>query len=184
MTGVELPGAGALAQWRAEKDRYLGTARNSPLYGAESFEGLTYYPEDDAFRVRAAVIRPAEPEPVMLATSSGEDRLFLVYGEATFELEGERQRLTLFATPEAPDGPRLFVPFKDATSGGETYGAGRYLDPYLGDGGELILDFNYAYHPYCAYSEGYRCPFPPPQNRLSAAVRAGERLPDGGYPAS
>src|SRR5690606_30875324 len=104
---------------------------------------------------------------------------FLVFGEATFEVDGVEQRLTLFATPEAPDGPRLFVPFKDATSGHETYGAGRYLDARLDAAGELSLDFNYAYHPYCAYAEGYRCPFPPPQNRLGVALRAGERSADG-----
>ncbi len=129
--------------------------------------------------------RPASAEPVVLATSSGEERTFLNYGTAHFELEGELQSLVLYATPDAPDGPRLFVPFRDSTSGPETYGAGRYLDVMVdadGTGHEIVLDFNYAYHPYCAYAEGYSCPFPPNSNWLTRPVRAGERLP--GSPAA
>src|SRR5690606_31732943 len=147
----ELPQAGAVAAWRAAKDDHLQNNRAAPLYGDPDFEGLTYYPEDEALRVSAAVTRPASAEPVVLATSSGEERPFLNYGTAHFELEGELQSLVLYATPDAPDGPRLFVPFRDSTSGPETYGAGRYLDVMVdadGTGHEIVLDFNYAYHPY------------------------------------
>ncbi len=172
----KLPQANPLARWRAEKDRYMRENRNSPLYGSARFDGLAYYPEQPTLRVATEVERPAEPSSVRLATSSGEEREFVVYGTAHFELEGRPASLTLFAPVDAPDGPRLFVPFRDATSGPETYGAGRYMDPVLGEAGSLTLDFNYAYHPYCAYAEGYSCPFPPPQNRLDAPVRAGERL--------
>lgn len=116
----------------------------------------------------------------MLATSTGEERMYLTYGVARFELGGEPQSLVLYATPDAPGGPRLFVPFRDATSGPETYGAGRYLEftlPDEGADGLVQLDFNYAYHPYCAYVEGYSCPFPPATNWLDQPVRAGEKLP-------
>lgn len=168
-----------LEEWRQQKDEYLASSRNSPLYGAPAFVGLSYYPEDEAARVVARLARASEQRPVMLATSSGEERLFIEFGTAIFELEGHSAALTLFAPTDAPEGPRLFLPFADATSGRETYGAGRYLDPRLSTSApdELVLDFNYAYHPYCAYAEGYVCPFPPAGNRLAVAVRAGERLP-------
>ncbi|MFA5552867.1 MAG: DUF1684 domain-containing protein [Trueperaceae bacterium] len=175
----ELPQAGTLAAWRAAKDDYLVNHRTSPLYGEEGFAGLSYFPESDALRVVAQVERPAEPEPVMLATSSGDERLYLTYAVARFELNGVPQSLVLYATPDAPNGPRLFVPFRDATSGRLTYGAGRYLEVTLeheGQHGPVLLDFNYAYHPYCAYVEGYSCPFPPASNWLEQPVRAGERL--------
>ena len=182
---TELPKASDLAAWRAAKDDYLANHRTSPLYGEEGFSGLSYFPETEALRVVAQVERPPESEPVMLSTSTGDERLYLTYGTARFELNGVTQSLVLYATPDAPAGPRLFVPFRDATSGSLTYGAGRYLEVTLeheGQDGPVLLDFNYAYHPYCAYVEGYSCPFPPMGNWLEQPVPAGERLtePHGG----
>lgn len=179
MSDDRLPTISSVQQWRNAKDEHLATARDSPLYWSDDFAGLSYYSEDGAYHVAAEVERAAEPEQVTLATSSGEDKQFVRFGVASFELLGSPQRLTLFTTFDAPEGPRLFVPFQDATSGSETYGAGRYLDLRLSEDDGLTIDFNYAYHPYCAYSDGYRCPFPPAENRLSVAVRAGERLPSG-----
>jgi uncharacterized protein (DUF1684 family) len=183
----ELPRAGDVAAWRAAKDRWLEGDSGSPLWGDEEFRGLTYYPERPDYKVVAALQRATGPDSAMLATSTGDERLYLVFGVATFELDGVRQELTLFVPPEAAEGPRLFVPFRDATSGSETYGAGRYLDLTLAPAGgaeALTIDFNYAYSPFCAYAEGYSCPFPPPQNWLSVPVRAGERLaPAGDTPA-
>ena len=86
---------------------------------------------------------------------------------------------TLHAYKSAPDEERLFVPFRDKTSGEETYGAGRYLDlepdEGLTAGGKWILDLNMAYNPWCAYSEDYACPFVPPENWLDLPIRAGEK---------
>ena len=102
-----------------------------------------------------------------------------------FEVDGQEQRLTAFL-PRATDAePVLFVPFRDATSGNETYGAGRYVDVPLRRRDEEWhdLDFNYAYNPSCAFSPAYDCPYPPPRNRLSISVTAGEKLPSGAKPA-
>ena len=77
-----------------------------------------------------------------------------------------------------PETGHLFLPFQDETSGRETYGAGRYLEVPVLEDGQLLLDFNYAYHPFCAYNPGYSCPIPPFENRLPVAIRAGERNPD------
>lgn len=167
-----------LAKYRAAKDEYLTNDRSSPLYGHDDFAGLTYYPDNIELRVKALVTRPQAAESVTMATSSGDERVYVVYGTAHFEISGVQVSLALFSTPDQPDGPRLFVPFRDATSGKQTYGAGRYLEAAVDDDPEwVVLDFNYAYHPYCAYVEGYSCPFPPVSNWLRLPVEAGERLP-------
>ena len=168
----------AVERWRAEKDSFLRDHPRSPLRAAARFPRLPYYPYDPPARVAANLERAPAPEPVRLATSSGDERAYLTFGVARFALADDEAALTLFAPVDEPDGPRLFLPFADATSGNETYGAGRYLDLSFDAGAprEIVLDFNYAYHPYCAYAEGYSCALPPVGNRLSAAVRAGERL--------
>ena len=93
-----------------------------------------------------------------------------------FELHGQRLRLTGFSIGPTPPGS-LFVPFADVTNGHETYGSCRDLDLEIEPDGSVVLDFNLAYHPYCAYSNGYSCPLTPPENRLQVPVLAGERLP-------
>jgi len=93
-------------------------------------------------------------------------------------VDGVEQSLTVFRQPYSGE---LFLPFVDAGAWSETYGAGRYLDLPVLEGGRLLVDFNYAYHPYCAYNPGYSCPIPPAENRLPVSIRAGERLdPDEG----
>ncbi|MDT3682405.1 MAG: DUF1684 domain-containing protein [Trueperaceae bacterium] len=171
--------ATALAEWRRQKDEFLARHPSSPIFGESVFSGLSYYPEDPAARVVARVERTPLAARVTLPTSSGDTQQFQEYGVARFELDGQELALTLFAGVHEPEGPRLFVPFTDATAGGETYGGGRYLDPRVeaAEPDRLLLDFNYAYHPYCAYAEGYSCAMPPPSNRLPVPVRAGERLP-------
>ena len=93
-----------------------------------------------------------------------------------FAAGGVERRLVAY-TQVGPDATgELFVPFRDATSGGETYGGGRYLDLPVAPLGRYALDFNRAYHPYCVYSDAYSCPLPPAENTMALAVRAGERL--------
>jgi hypothetical protein len=99
-------------------------------------------------------------------------------GQLVFEAAGSEHRLTAFLPRVMDAEPVLFVPFRDATSGVDTYGAGRYVEvPYDPEDEVLELDFNYAYNPSCVFSPAYDCPFPPPGNRLSVAVTVGERLP-------
>jgi uncharacterized protein (DUF1684 family) len=87
-------------------------------------------------------------------------------------------KLRAFAE-EGSNGERLFVPFTDATTGQETYGAGRYLDLDRTSTGIYVVDFNTAYNPYCAYNPTYDCPVPPKDNRLPVPIRAGEKTPRG-----
>jgi uncharacterized protein (DUF1684 family) len=103
-------------------------------------------------------------------------RLFLRWGEFRFNVGNERYVLQAFKTN--PEEERLFVPFRDATSGRETYGAGRYLDLDLTDrtpNGIWIFNFNKAYNPWCVYIQDYACPFVPPENWLEVPINAGEK---------
>ena len=135
---------------------------------------LRYYEPDLSYRVPAN-LAIADEQPIFdIPTSTGQMRRMQHIGHLEFVLQGESYRLAALLSEEE-DG--LFVPFRDETSGTETYPAGRYLDLPFSPTGVYDLDFNRAYHPDCYFSEEYDCPFPPPQNRLPAAVRAGEKLP-------
>ncbi len=116
-----------------------------------------------------------------MPTYSGKTKEHVAYAVVSFVLGGKPQQLTLYRSLNLMKLPNyrdyLFLPFKDATSGKETYGGGRYIDLRTGDikDGKVPLDFNRAYNPYCAYEEGYSCPIPPATNRLSMAIEAGEK---------
>ena len=177
--------ARAAAAWRAGRDALFAEHPQSPLApeARAGFERLEYFPFDPDARVHAAV-RPAPPERYELEASAGEPMAFERVGVAAFRLGDADCELELYWLDAYGGG--LFVPFGDATSGGETYGAGRYLlDTVKGadlgmDGARLVLDFNLAYNPSCAYDPRWACPLTPPANRLGIAVQAGERTPDAG----
>jgi uncharacterized protein (DUF1684 family) len=144
------------------------------------FDGPRYFPPAPEWRLAARLDRdvPGAGDHVELATSTGQLRHMTVAGQLVFEVAGAEHRLTGFISHGAEGYEVLFIPFRDATSGGETYGAGRYLETsYEPDEDEVELDFNYAYNPSCVFSPAYDCPYPPPANRLEVAVTAGEKLP-------
>jgi hypothetical protein len=140
------------------------------------FKQLAYFAPDPRFAVTAKVERLAAPDPIKLATTRGLTKSFVRYAMLRFELDGTRYTLTAFR-PAGSTGRELFVPFRDATSGNETYGAARFIDLEEPDRGAsmLTLDFNEAYNPLCAYSPAWNCPIPPPENILKVSVTAGER---------
>ena len=146
----------------------------------EGFDGPRWFPPAEEWRLAAHLDRgaPGAGEHVELATSTGQLRHMENAGQLVFEAGGREHRLTAFQTKAADGVAMLFVPFRDATSGVETYGAGRYVEaPFEPDDDEMELDFNYAYNPSCVFSPAYDCPYPPPGNRLSVAVTAGQRMP-------
>ena len=164
----------ALLDFRARKDAHFRSGRG-PILAANlgTFTGLAYFPPDPAWNLHLDVER-VPPEPVTLATTTpGETQQFVSWGVVELPSGG---RLTLYARAGDDVPATLFVPFRDTTSGLQTYGAGRYLDAPT-DGGAVTLDFNRAYQPYCVFSDAYTCPLPPAGNRLDIAVEAGERLP-------
>jgi uncharacterized protein len=167
---------------RAEKDALFAQSAHSPIPHEQresGFSGLQYFAPDLAYRVVATLESIEPPDLVQLATSTGEPRAMARFALLRFRLGDSEQTLTGFAEPYDSVPDELFIPFQDATSGHETYGAGRYLDAAIeqdGDSTHVVLDFNQAYHPYCAYSPYYSCPVPPRENRLTVRVPAGERL--------
>jgi hypothetical protein len=177
------PGAERLAAFRVEKDRLFATHPQSPIPSTDrhAFRGLTYWPYSPAWRLTAEL----EPDPVAAATelpaSVGDAFAFSRIGWVTCATPVGPRRLAVYWLTGYAGG--IFIPFRDASSGQRTYGGGRYLwDSVKGadlgsDGNELVLDFNYAYHPSCAYDPLWSCPLAPTENWLAVAVEAGERMP-------
>jgi uncharacterized protein (DUF1684 family) len=174
--------ATTLAWFRAEKDALFKHHPQSPIPADRrpAFRGLPYWPFDPAARVIASFTpEQAPPED----RSAGSEVAFHRIGALTFSLQGATCRLPSFWIAGYAGG--LFVPFKDATSGDATYGGGRYLldtikSADLGsdlNGATVVLDFNYAYHPSCAYDPVWVCPLAPPDSQLPMPVHAGEQSP-------
>jgi uncharacterized protein (DUF1684 family) len=167
-----------VTEFRRQKDDFFGSSPQSPVPDDEqpAFQGLKYFPPDVTFRVSADLTTFDTPDVVRMAATKGDIRRYLRYAELRFTIIG--QDLRLIGYKEHADDPELFIPFKDATSGGETYGAGRYLEaedePDEPSPREVTLDFNLAYSPWCAYNLDYSCPIPPAENTLAFPITAGE----------
>ncbi len=162
----------ALLEFREAKDHFFGNSLESPLSheARRVFDGLDYYdPNPDlVFRLR---VEPGDDSEVRVGTSDGAERTYRRAGTVRFDVNGEATQLTLYATGHTG----YFLPFRDSTSGRDTYGAGRYLDIEPNEDGTVTLDFNYAYNPTCAYDEAYSCPLPPVENWLRVPIEAGEK---------
>jgi hypothetical protein len=164
-----------LLRERAEKDRTFREGSESPVLDKTAFRGLTYFAPDSTYRVEATMERMGRGATFTVQMTKGETETYKPYALATFALAGQECRLLVF---ESAEEGQLFVPFRDGTSGQETYGGGRYLDvpEEAVRGNTITLDFNRAYHPFCVFNPDYTCPIPPKENTLPVAVRAGERL--------
>jgi uncharacterized protein len=178
---VPVPYKDAVEGFRLDKDEFFKTMPGSPIPEGEraTFEGLPYYPVDEALVFDDLVLEPYtgdEPSNFQIPTSDGKLRPAHRAGILRFELGGAPRELTAY-TFDGGDGESLFVPFLDQTSGKESYGAGRYLDLEPELDGTYSLDFNLAYHPSCVYDPKFSCPLTPGENRLPVRIEAGERLP-------
>ena len=171
----------AWGHWRAVRDDLMRTHPQSPVADAarESFTGATYFDYDPRCRVTAE-LEQVEPTSQEIETSRWSSYRFTRFATAAFELAGRRLALDLFWLEGYGGG--LFLPFGDGTNGSTTYGGGRYLldtvkgaDLGVADDGRLVLDFNFAYNPSCAYDPRWVCPLTPPASRLPVGVHAGER---------
>jgi hypothetical protein len=172
-----------LVSFRARKDRLFAEHPSSPITPdrRRDFRGLAYWRHDPSLAFRVTLERdPAAPPLELPRSGPGDAMPFVRIGWVRFDAAGTPSRLAVYWLNEYGGG--LFVPFRDATSGRETYGGGRYLwDSAKGadlgsDGDELTLDFNYAYHPSCVYDTAWSCPLSPEENRLAVPIAAGERL--------
>lgn len=186
MTPVPPPRSWAqeIVRDRAARDRAFRRDPDSPLPSTTraTFGGLEYYAVDPEWRYAGQVDPYPAPERLKVVTTGGEVRPCERWGRVTFERDGRVLTLHVYRLldqPDRPGGEGLFLPFKDATTGKDTYAAGRYVDLDGPDGGPFTLDFNRAYNPSCAYGEPerFQCPVTPVENTLSIAVTAGERGP-------
>ena len=141
-----------------------------------AFKGIDYFPIDPAYRVEAAWETYAKPRDVLIPSTQGPPQKMVVPGVARFELAGKPYALEPYAS--SPDDPEFMFVFRDATAGHETYGAGRFLDVErpTGEAHKLVLDFNYAYNPPCAFTAYATCPLPERQNELPVRIAAGEKF--------
>ena len=163
---------------REQKDDFFKKYMQSPIpiEYRQQFEMLHYFPPDPNFRFELELHEHDDKKSMQIEDTKGNTREFLRWGEFQFKVGNEAD--TLQAYKSNSEEERLFIPFRDVTSGKETYGAGRYLDLDLRDrtaNGYWILDFNKAYNPWCAYSENYACPFVAPENWLKIPIYAGEK---------
>jgi len=169
----------ALKQARMQKDEFFASHPGSPIPPGDrsEFSGLDYFPPDSGYRFEIELLEHEEKETIRMEYTQGGEQEFIRWGEFRFEVNGAEQ--TIQAYKSDPNEDKLFILFRDATSGKETYGAGRYLDldaeADRTSDGKWILDFNKAYNPWCVYSERFTCPFVPPENWLDVAIKAGEK---------
>jgi hypothetical protein len=158
---------------RRNKDAYFGSDPASPLTPGQrdAFKGLAYFPVDPTLRIVGELTPDSSGETIEMETTGDGIQRYQRAGVLTFDIGGRPALITLYEAGD--DG--FFVPFRDATSGRETYGAGRYLDAEARSDGLVVVDFNEAYNPYCAYNTSWTCPIPPSENWLQEPIRAGER---------
>jgi uncharacterized protein (DUF1684 family) len=178
-TGKLPPQQNPILSERRARDAAFKSDGNSPILIAErpKFKGLAYYPINPDLRFSVKLNRYPSPKQIKLGTNTGEIRSSLRYGYFDLRVGTETCRLQVYRLEDVPEsgGSNLFIPFRDATSGRETYAAGRYIDLVENTSGIYDLDFNRAYNPFCAYNSEFSCPIPPAENTLSIPIRAGEK---------
>lgn len=174
-----------IKKFQQELNAEYRNPKETPLRGDHftRFKEHPFFPVDMKYRVTAQFIKTENAEPFDLPTSSGKTKLYKEYGKARFILDGKPYTLTLYQSPDLIKQEKyrdyLFLPFRDATNGKETYGGGKYLDLTIPKGNTVMLNFNKSYQPYCAYNAyDYNCPVVPEENRLPVEIRAGVMYED------
>jgi uncharacterized protein (DUF1684 family) len=164
-----------LEAFRRDKDDFFGHDPQSPLAPEQksAFKGLNYFPENPVMRLEIKAEELPTKDRIEMQTSTGDIQVYYRHSRIHFQVEGKDAELTIY---EGPHG--FFLPFVDSLAGKETYPAGRYLEPEILPSGRILVDFNIAYNPYCAYNEHWSCPLTPFENRLKVPILAGEKLFD------
>lgn len=169
----------AVEKFQTELNAEFADAKTSPLLPEDfkKFHTLEYYPANEKFFVVAKFIRTENEQPFEMKTSTDRRPVYVKYGEAHFNIDGQDFQLNLYRNIELSKKEQykdyLFLPFSDLTCGNESYIGGRYIDMKIPKGDTIVIDFNTAYNPYCAYSYKYSCPKVPLENDLKIAIRAG-----------
>lgn len=157
-------------------------SNSSPLNKKEQkkFKGLDFFPISQEYIYKVLFVKLENQKPFVMPSTGNFKQKYIKYAELHWLVDGKKQILVAYQNLELSKKKdkekRLFVPFIDATNGEETYGGGRYLDIEIPENNTLLLDFNKAYHPYCAYSERYSCPIVPIENSLNYKIKAGVKF--------
>lgn len=182
--GEESGGIAEILRFQEELNKTFRNPETSPLPDRyrKDFEGLAFFAPDTQWRVVARLERTPNALPFLMPTNTERKSREVVFGIAHFELGGEPRTFELYQNQELNEQEGyedyLFLPFTDATNGVETYGGGRYIDLAIPDGDSIVINFNKAYNPYCAYNKKYSCPLVPSVNALDIPVRAGVKAFD------
>ncbi len=151
----------------------------------KKFKSLDFFPIDSTFKVTAEIKYFDNPKTFAMPTTTERRPLYKTFGVAVFNLNGKEMMLHIYQNQDLIQQPEykdhLFIPFRDETNGDETYGGGRFLDVELPEGDSIVIDFNKAYNPYCAYSARYSCPIPPKENSMATAIKAGVKNYQNGH---
>lgn len=169
-----------IIKFRAEKKEYLTTGERAPLT-KETLKYLRYFKAKQKYKVEATFTLAKDQKSFEMPTYSGITKSFIKYGTLSFKIGNKEMQLAVYRNLGLMRMPQykdyLFLPYKDKTSSKASYGGGRYIDIKTTEikDGKVILDFNKSYNPWCAYGDGYNCPVPPQENRLTIAIKAGEK---------
>jgi len=167
-------------KWRKERDAFFKNHQRSPLLPQDKrhFKGLKYYPFDPQYvlsgQIERFIFHINNPKYyATFLTNKGTNKRYIRYGKLHFQLGGKEYAIEIYKSILSD---MLFIPFKDNTNGKETYEGGRYIDAEILSGYKMVLDFNIAYHPSCAYNDKFVCVLPPKENILDTEIRAGEKF--------
>ena len=172
-------------KFQKELNQEYKSKTESPLRGEnfKKFKAHPFFPINSEFLVKAKLVKTENAEPFEIPTSSRKTKKYREFGKVYFKIKGAEQVLTVYQSLALIENPKykdyLFLPFRDATNSKETYGGGRYLDLRIPKNDEIMIDFNKAYHPYCAYNPyDYNCPIVPEENWLKIPIEAGVKYED------
>lgn len=162
---------------RQDRHTFFKRGSESPLTDVDKrkFNGLNYYPVDPEMRVNARLTPFQNQTSMVIPTSDNKEKTYIRFAFAEFELKKQMHKVLLLKAVDDENPNAVFLAFSDSTSGDETYGGGRYLDLETSSNSRIIIDFNKAYNPFCVFNDTYSCPFPPKENHLNIAIRAGEK---------
>lgn len=161
---------------RNEKIDFLKNSEQSPFkQHLIKFEEPDYFPISSEYKTRAKLQRISSTQRVIIESSDGSSSTYTKFAFANFKIHGVESQLLILRPYGFGDMKNYFVAFADNTSGVSSYGGGRYLDLDIGNSDNIMIDFNLAYNPYCAYAPQYSCPLPPVENILNIAIEAGEK---------
>lgn len=174
-----------IEEYQKAQNDHFANPYESPLTkeDLEEFNGLDFFSINDKYRIEAKFVRIPDEKPFEMPTTTERKPVYLKYGEAHFKIGRKNLKLSIYQNQDLIKNEEykdyLFLPFKDLTNGKKSYGGGRFFDLKIPDNEIIVIDFNKAYNPYCAYNHIYSCPIPPVENHLDIEINAGVKAFQG-----